>query len=382
MAALPTQSFISIVQTIASGVQGRVKGIILDFQPGAALRAVAEGFASICMWLQSIALQIMALTRAATSAGTDLDSWMADYNFVRLGGTFATGTVTFSVLSVSTASYFIPVGSVVMSADGTVTFEVTVDLTNSAYVATPVAGYKLAAGLSSITVPVQALATGTVGNVQAGALNQMVSAIPGIDAVVNAAAFTNGVPPETDPQFRSRFIAYIASLSEGTIGAVKFAVTSLQTGAQATVLENQTQQLVVTSGGITVTVDDGSGSPPATFMTAAGLAVSAVRAGGVPFAVFPPIIINVVIVINLGTIFAGYVRTALIASVNTAVTTYVNTIPLGSPLTYAGLVQVIMNATPGLTGQGVVVTINGGTADIAATLANVIKVSSANLTIV
>ena len=96
--ALTTYTFNQIVSNIAAAVQASA-GAALNFTAGSVLRAVAEAVAGVALWLQAVALQILTLTRAATSAGADLDAWCADYGFPRLAARAATGQVTFSPAS-------------------------------------------------------------------------------------------------------------------------------------------------------------------------------------------------------------------------------------------------------------------------------------------
>jgi len=373
MATLPTKSFTSIVTNIATGIQGRANAL-LDFSIGSSLRALAEGFSGILLWLQAIALQIAQLTRASTSQGSDLDSWMADWNFTRLGAQAATGTVTFSRNTAGTNAPFIPIGATIQSIDGTAQFTVTVDLGNPNYVGTPIAGYNMPANIASITVPVQCTTVGTAGNVIAGALSQITTPLTGIDTVVNAANFFNGFASETDAAYRSRFIGFIAALREGTVAAIEFSVTSTQLGAQVTVLENQNADLSANPGFLTVTVDDGTGAPSSLFITNAALAVGATRAGGIMWGVFPPVIIYANIAIMLTSV-SGYDHNFVVSVVSTAVTNYVNTLPLGQPLYYNRLSQVIFDATPGVQNISPL-SVNGNTIDLVGTLRNVIKLGT------
>ncbi|WP_457831287.1 baseplate J/gp47 family protein, partial [Staphylococcus aureus] len=80
-------------------------------------------------------------------------------------------------------------------------------------------GYVLANGISSVTVPIQAVTAGVAGNVTAGSINTIAQAITGIDTVTNAAGLTNGEDAELDADFRARVIHYINSLSNATKAA-------------------------------------------------------------------------------------------------------------------------------------------------------------------
>ncbi len=52
MPTLPTQSFATIVQNTAAGIQGR-SSKLLNFAIGSTLRAIAEGFAGLFLWFQA-----------------------------------------------------------------------------------------------------------------------------------------------------------------------------------------------------------------------------------------------------------------------------------------------------------------------------------------
>ncbi|MEJ0047591.1 MAG: hypothetical protein WDN04_16785 [Rhodospirillales bacterium] len=76
---LPVQTFTGLMQQMAAAVQGGATQLI-DLTVGAVLRALLEAAASVALWLQWLIVQVLSATRAATSAGPDLDSWMADFH--------------------------------------------------------------------------------------------------------------------------------------------------------------------------------------------------------------------------------------------------------------------------------------------------------------
>ena len=92
---LSLRTFSSLVQDMAAAVQASASQL-LDLTVGSTLRAVLEANASVGLWMQWLILLVLRTTRAATSSGSDLDSWMADMTLVRLPAVAATGTVTFS----------------------------------------------------------------------------------------------------------------------------------------------------------------------------------------------------------------------------------------------------------------------------------------------
>ncbi|MFX8028091.1 baseplate J/gp47 family protein, partial [Acinetobacter baumannii] len=106
--------------------------VLVDLTVGSVLRAIVEANAAVVVWLEGLLLQVLAITRAATSSGADLDSWVADFGVTRLPAVAATGIVTFSRFT-TTQQVLVPVGATVQTADGTQQFTVTIDTTNPAY---------------------------------------------------------------------------------------------------------------------------------------------------------------------------------------------------------------------------------------------------------
>ncbi len=80
---LSLQTFTTLVQGMAAAVQAAAAQL-LDLTVGSTLRAILEATASIALWMQWLILQVLQMTRAATSSGADLDSWMADFSLTRL----------------------------------------------------------------------------------------------------------------------------------------------------------------------------------------------------------------------------------------------------------------------------------------------------------
>lgn len=79
-------------------------------------------------------------------------------------------------------------------------------------------------GQTSISVPVLCDTIGVIGNVGAGQINQLVSAVPGIETVANPLAFANGQEPQSDDSYRQDIQSYILSLGRGTRDAIERAV--------------------------------------------------------------------------------------------------------------------------------------------------------------
>ena len=371
MANITTQDFKSLVGNMVVAIQGGASKLV-DLTVGSVLRAVVEANAAMVLWLQGLILALLAATRAATSNGADLDTWVADFGLTRLTAVAATGQVTFARFT-NTLQGIVPVGTLIQTGDGSQQFTVTIDTTNGAY-SSVLGGYVLAPGISSVNVPVAALTAGIGANVSAGQINTIAQAVPGIDTVTNAAAFTNGVNAESDAALRTRFVAFIASLSKATKAAVGFAVTSLQQGLVYTLVENFNYAGAAQMGYFYVVVDDGTGSPPSPLLTSVANAIDAVRPITSSFGVFAPVVQNATVVMT-AAIAAGFDPVATKALVVTAIKSYINSLPLGTALAYSRLAQVAYDASPGVTNI-TAVTLNGGTADLTATSQQVVKWTS------
>ena len=351
---LQLQDFTTLIRNMAASVQGGASALI-DLTTGSVMRALLEANASVALWIQWLIVQVLAQTRAATSNGTDLDSWVGDFSLTRLPGQASTTTAIFSRITPGLLAS-IPVGTQVKTADGTQTFAVLADATNAAFDATT-ASYTVAAAVASIALPVQALTPGSAGNVQAGLITMLASAIPGIDAVTNPNQAQSGMDPEPDAALRSRFANFIDSRSRATPTAIAFAIDSLQQGLSHVVTENIDPSGASSPGSFTVTVDDGSGAPPSTLIAAVWAAVDAVRPVGTQFAVQPPSV--VIANVSLTLTVSDTNKPAAQAAVTTALTSFINGLPIGAPLPLSRMAAVAYGAAGNITNVSGL-TINGG----------------------
>jgi uncharacterized phage protein gp47/JayE len=344
--------------------------VLIDFTVGSVNLAIIEAVAQVVIWLEGLILILLATTRAATSSGSDLDTWMADYGLTRLAATSSTGQVTFARFT-PTYQAVVPVGTVIQTADGSQQFTVIVDTTQAAYSAT-LNGYVIAAGLSSATATVQSVNTGTATNVLANTITVLTQAIQYVDTVTNAAGFTNAANAETDAALRTRFIGFLASLAKCTPAAVKYALSTIQSGVTYALTENKGYNGTLDNGYFYAIVDDGTGSPGSTFITTAAAAVEAVRPIGIRYGVFGPtdVLANVSMTI---TTAAGYTHSSIVASVVAALQTYINTLGVGNALAYTQLANVAYNAVPGAVSNVSSVLLNSGTADLTATAQQIIR---------
>ena len=367
---LPLKNFASLVADMSAAVQ--VAGSqLVDVSVGSVLRAVIEANASLALWMQWLIMLVLSMTRASTSSGADLDTWMADFGLARLSGVAATGTVTFARITPGVQA-IVPAGATVRSADGTVSAAVVQDTTRADWSASA-AGYVLATTAVSADYPVAATIQGVIGNVLAGSLNQLSTAIPGVDSVANAVALQGGTDAESDALLRERFQAYINSRSRATLVAVEFAVSSVQPGLKYVVAENQDASGQVHVGNFVVTVDDGSGTPPGSLLAAVYSAVDAVRPVGTTFAVLPPQVVPAAVVLTLQT-QPGSDSSAVSAAVSAQITAWVQALGIGASLPVSRIAGLAYATDPAVVNV-TLISINGGPYDLAPPANGVVRLA-------
>lgn len=363
---LPLQNFATLVKTQVVAVSSSCQELV-DTTVGSVLRAILEANASVGLWIQWLILQVLATTRAATSNGVDLDSWVADFGMSRLPAAPAAGQVTFSRATAGLATV-IPVGAQVRTGTDVTdqVFAVSADQTNPAWNGT---SYQVNTTDLSVTVPAVASIAGIAGNVRAAAIGQLATAVPGIDTVTNNAPMMGGLDAESDVALRGRFAGFLDSRTRATEQAVGFAIQSVRQGLSYTVAERVDASGAVRPGHFTVTVDDGTGAPSTALTAQVAAAIDAVRPLGGTFTVRAPQIVSVAISMQiLGS------ATALNAA-KSAVMGYVSGLPIGMPLVISKMIQVAHDADPGVTSVSNV-TINSQVADLAPPVYGLIRPNS------
>ena len=367
---LQLRTFDRIVASGAAAVQGAANSV-LDLSAGSVLRAVLEANAGLGLWLQWLILQVLQTTRAATSNGADLDSWVADFGLVRLPATAAAGVVTLARFAPVTAA-LVPAGTLLRTSDGSQSFAVQSDAGNAAWSAVQ-NGFVLGAGVASISVPVLAAAAGSAGNVQAGAIGLIAAAVPGVDTVTNALPLAGGLDAESDVALRARFAGFIAALSRATPAAVGNAVASVQQGLQFTVQENS-NGAAYQPGCFVVTVDNGSGAPPAALLDAVSAAIESVRPVGSLWTVRAPVVVPVAIGMTIVTA-PGVAHAPVTAQVAAALIGFVDALPVGAALPWSRLAQVAYDASAAVANVTGVL-LNGAALDVVPGAGGVVKCAS------
>lgn len=341
----------------------------IDSSVGSITLSFTQAVAGVGLWLQGEVAQVLALTRAATSTGADLDSFYAEYNFFRLGVVSASGQLVFSRFT-PTVQAFVPIGVQTTTGPSGLIFQVALDTSNINY--DPVQnGYVLNIGVVSISVPASSLTAGSAGNVLANTIQSFFQSIPNVDTVNNPAPFAGGVDSETDPQFRSRFPFYLAGLQSADNSAIVSAILGTQAGIRYLLVENfDYPGLVRDPGNFFAVIDDGTGQPPQSLLTAVGTAINNVKALGTRYQVFPPVLITVNVSMVVVT-KAGWNHAQVVGVVANIIKAFLNAVPLGtSVLPVTRLAQLAYDTSSGVANVPInQILINGLNADMALTQA-------------
>jgi len=193
--------------------------------------------------------ELFAIDRAT---GSDLDERAAEIVpniIVRRGALHASGTVVFSRPGV-VGTVTIPVGSQVAAsdADGDIRFRTTS------------AGSIPAASTVSGAIDVIATEAGIRGNVEAADIVKLITRIPGVTGVANAAKYSNGADRESDQNFRARLKAFVQAISRGTPTALEAFARNVILNDGRRVIFAKDVEPVVATGQSELFIDDGTGS--------------------------------------------------------------------------------------------------------------------------
>jgi uncharacterized phage protein gp47/JayE len=393
--ALNQQSFTTIVQQQVAAIQSAVASaangvaVFLSFVIGSLELARVEATAGVAMWLQSLVMQLLAVTRLSTSKGTDVDSFIADFGCPpREQAVAATGQVVFSRFTPTTAAT-IPAGvytpnasgmgggysggAMTLTADGTQPFQVIPDPTQTYWNAAQNA-YVIPAGVTSAQATVQAQNAGAQGNVAAGSITTISTAIVGVDTVTNPNPFANGVNQESDAAVMARFQIWVQGLRAAIAAAVESAIEGVQQGIQYEIVENQTLGGVTQYGFFYVVISPYTQS----LHDAVYSAINAIRGLSITFAVYAASSLTANIAVSVSAA-AGYTQANVEAAVTTAIQSFIASIPLGGTLSWSQLYCVIWGV-PGVASPVNGLTINGGTSDLVATQQQIMTAGSISVT--
>jgi uncharacterized phage protein gp47/JayE len=358
---LPTRNFTDIVRDVSAAITASA-GRLIDVSVGSVLRAIIESNAAIVLWVQWLVLLTLQTTRAATSTGADLDTWMADFSLSRLPAMASTGITTFSRFS-GTTTVFVAAGTTVKTQDGSISFAVAVDTSNAAW-QPALSAYSLSPGVMSLDLPIVAAISGQSGNVLPGTITVLASPVSGIDTINNAAPTTGGEDPESDAAFRARFANFFAARSRATLDAVGYAISLVGSNLSYVILENTDATGNLRLGNMLIVVDDGTGSLTDSLFNSLSLAIQAVRPLGTTFSIQPPQIVQVQVSLSV-QIPATLSATVTQSTLQAAIESYIINLSIGSPLSLTRISQLGYQTEPQIINISNV-TLNGAATDLIA----------------
>ena len=342
---------------------------LIDVSVGSVVRAIFEANASVVLWLQWLIIRVLQSTRASTSTGADLDSWMADFGLTRLLAAPSNGIVMFSRFA-SNLPASIPVGTVVKTSDGSLTFSVVADPSISTWQASS-STYLIPSGVASVDVPVVCTVGGAVGNVLGNTITVISASLPVVDQVNNTNPFADGYDSESDVGFRTRFQNYLISRSRATLLAVQNAIATVQQGLSVTIEQNTAPDGTSQVGSFLVIIDDGSGYASASLLSNVAAAVDSVRPIATRFAVISPQVLTVNVSMT-ADLTSQATASSDISNIENYVAIYLNTLAIGKS---ASVTRVAQNAY--LAGSNIenvtAIQLNGTSADILPPPLSVIK---------
>lgn len=195
--------------------------------------------------------RMQTMTDPTAFINNELDNLASSFGITRNPGIAAIGTVTFSIasFSVASSSITIPAGTE-LSTQSSLTNNVVVSFvttTTVTFVASNASAYFNPQNADyEITVPVQATATGTQGNVGAGTITVLVTALPGNITVNNSNQTAGGTSAESDAALLTRIHTKLAGTAMGTPNGI-LSFVNANPNVVASLLVGPTDPLLVRS---------------------------------------------------------------------------------------------------------------------------------------
>jgi uncharacterized phage protein gp47/JayE len=341
-------------------------GVVTDFNKGSQIRTLSEA--------QGMIGEMQGVISQAEAFQTIVYSAFTAFNIFPNPASSAVGLVTFATGFGSTApptnqAVLIPSGTLVQTTGG-VQFVTTQNAI-------------LPAGSVSINIPVQAVQTGTGGNVSASAINQIISGLPYPLSVSNLYPTSGGAAAESPQSVLSRFTAAVASVNGATPVSIANAVIGVTvSGTSEAVKFSTVYELWVTqmAAGITpltpgyaVYVDNGGGSASQALLDAVEASLNGTypdlpgnRPAGVPYTVNAVVPLPATVVVN-GTPFSATAAASLTTSVQNAMAALFNTLLFGVQLEASQVIAAVANSIAGGV-SGLTVTLEDGSGNVVTAL--------------
>lgn len=225
--ATPTRSLSQIINdaiTYLGQVQSNLTTLIGSVTRDVVIASPAQEFAKVYTELTRVS-QIQSLTNPTVMTVEELDSLGANYLVPRNQGVASQSTVTFRVSGLSSLepNINISAGTVVTTQQTARASLVSFSTTQAGtFISASAANYfNPLTGFYELTLPVQAQAVGSIGNVNAGAINVLSTTIPRIFSVTNTIAATGGTDQESNTAYAARIQLKLSGNNLGTVNGIK-----------------------------------------------------------------------------------------------------------------------------------------------------------------
>lgn len=212
-----------IINDAVTFIQSKIPS--LSLLPGTVARDVvveapAQEFSRIWTELDRVERQQL-LSDSTAYTNDELTNLAASLGIQRNNGLAATGTITFRLTNFNTASgdITIPLGTEVTTAANISSNNVISFATTSQRVfiaATANTYFNPTTGFFELDVPIQAITSGTTGNVAAGTITVLTTSVTGSPTIVNNSQTSGGTDAETNAALLSRIQVKLAGTAMGT----------------------------------------------------------------------------------------------------------------------------------------------------------------------
>lgn len=236
----------------------------------------------------------------STSSGEALDRLLYDlYQLTRKSA--ASAVVSLQLSRSGSVGFTVPAGATFSTETGEV-FATTVDVPFPANV------------LGPFSVTAIGQRTGTLGNVAAGTITKVTTAVADVTlSVTNTEAAAGGRDEETDDEFRARARSFFITARRGTREAIEFGALAVDEVAQATATEITSPGAGIPTYRVQLYVTDANGQANTVLAELVEESLDEYRALGVPVSVVPAVPQYVTVVAS-GLQFEAGVNTALVIS--------------------------------------------------------------------
>lgn len=189
--------------------------------------------------------------------------------------------------------------------------------------------YTINAGSTQATITVYCTKPGTVGNVAANTITQMMSPNVYIASVTNPQKFLTGKDEETDAERKARFAKYVQTRSKGTKQALEYGTMEVLGVAGVYVDDSQI-------GVVKVYAYDAYGNLPDNLKTQIQTNLDNYRPAGIPIVVLPIVKITQDVSVTL-TLDPLYSNQTFVQYIQDNITNYLNSFTSGESLLLSNL---------------------------------------------